>query len=218
MTPATTGAATVAHDYLAAFHEYMHRKGLDVRPIRFPQFLDHHRACAYPPFKGWRAEDLFWGVYVDGDELIATWAAKPYLLMPGESLRQMMEHRGLYETYDEAWKLDGEAAALADGVRDLAVFEGGLCIPTHWRKTIEAEAVVNEMPLFVRMTAVDFWQAPAVWFLAKKPKLAERFRPEHLAGAVTWTKGGELKDHATRFLGVSTAPWIEERAREYLTR
>lgn len=217
MTPATTGAATVAHDYLPAFHRHMNDRGLDVRQIRLPQFLDHHRRCDYLPFRGWSAECLFWGVYVDRDECVATWAAKPYVLGPRETLRMMMEHRGLCRTDDERWRLDGPAAALAETVEDLAVFEGGLCIPRHWRKTIEAETVVREMPLFARLSAVEFWDAGHVWFLVKAGRaLGDRFGAEHLENTVRWTKGGAIKDGVTRSLGVSSAPWVRDRAKDWL--
>jgi len=223
MTTATTGAATVAHDYLPAFHEYMNRRGLDVRQIRLPQFLDHHRRCDYPAFKGWSSECLFWGVFLKeflGDECVATWAAKPYPLAPRETLRRLIEHRGLYdETHDEKWRLDGPAAALADTVTDLAVFTGGVCIPKTWRKTIEAETIVREMPLFARMSSIEFWDAPFTWFLVKAGRaLADRFAAEHLEEPVIWTERGELKDGINRALGVSSAPWIREQAAAWLRR
>lgn len=213
------GLRTVSHDYLPAFHSYMNRRGLDVRQIRLPQFLDHHRRCDYLAFKGWSADCLFWGVFVDRDELIGTWAGKPYPLAPGETLRQMMEHRGLYRAFGEALKLDGPAAVLADTVTDLAVFTGGVCIPKNWRKTIEAETIVREMPLFARVSSIEFWDAPHTWFLVKSGRaLGERFGAEHLEGTVTWTEGGALKDGITRSLGVSSAPWIREQAAEWLRR
>lgn len=219
MTTAISATATVSHDYLPAFHEQMSRRGLDVRQIRLPQFLDHHRRCDYPAFKGWGAECLFWGVFVDGSELIGTWGAKPYTLGPGETLRAMIEHRGLYRTDSEAWRLDGPSAALADTVVDLAVFTGGVCIPKHWRKTIEAETVVREMPLFARMSSIEFWDAPHTWFLVKSGRaLGERFGAEHLEDTVIWTERGALKDSITRSLGVSSAPWILEQARDWLDR
>lgn len=220
MTVATSAPGAVAHDYLPAFHAYMNRRGLDVRQIRLPRFLDHHRRCDYPAFKGWTTECLFWGVFVDGDELIGTWGAKPYPLRPGETLRAMLDHRGLYPARDdEGWHVDGAAAALADTVTDLAVFTGGVCIPKHWRKTIEAETIVREMPLFARMSAIEFWDAPHTWFLVKSGRaLGERFGAEHLEDGVTWTEGGALKDGIMRSLGVSSAPWIREQAAEWHRR
>lgn len=207
---------SVIPTYLRAFHRYLAGKNMSVELIRLPAFLGHHDRCEYPAFSGWDSECLFWGIFHDG-ELIATWAAKPYVLLPGETLREMMEGRGLYFG-DETWRLSGKAATLADRVTELAVFEGGLCMPREYWQSMVAELIVREMPLYARVSAVDFWRAPWVWYLAKKPTLAKRFGPEDLGGAVEWTKGGALKDDTTRFLGVSSAPWIAERARDWPAR
>jgi hypothetical protein len=98
---------------------------------------------------------------------------------------------------------------MAETVTDSAVFTGGVCIPKHWRKTIEAETIVREMPLFARVSAIEFWIAPHTWFLVKSGRaLGERFGAEHLEDTVTWTERGALKDGIKRSLGVSSAPWI----------
>jgi len=197
--------------YLRAFHRYLDAKGMRVEQIRLPAFLAHHDRCEYEAFRGWSSDCLFWGIW-HGEDMVASWAAKPYMLMPGETLRQMMETRGLYDTMDEAWRLDGAAFDHAEQVTEMAVFEGGLCTPKHLRETPLIDFVVREMPLFARASAVGFWSAPWVWYLAKKPNLARRFGPQFLAEPVIWTKGGERKDDAIRWLGLSSAPWIERMA------
>lgn len=203
--------------YLQAFHRYLASRNMDVRQIRLPAFLEHHDVCGYVPFRGWDSTCMFWGIW-DGSEMVATWAAKPYLLMPGETLRQMMENRGLYQSGDERWRCEGEAFALAERVTDMAVFEGGLCMRPELRRSALSDFVVREMPLYARASSVAFWETPWVWYLAKKPELAKRFRPEDLAEPVIWTKAGDVKDDAIRWLGLSSADWIVRQAAAWPAR
>jgi hypothetical protein len=206
--------------YRAEFRRKLANHGMSVEVIPRADFLRHHDRCDYPPFRGWTAGQgrILWGVFVRGN-LIATWAALAYMLKPGETLRDLLEVRGLYPTEDEAWWLDGDAGRFAERVDDIAVFEGGLCIPREWRKTREAEIVVREMPLYARASAVLQWQCPWVWFLVKADKkLGQRFGAEHLLDSVVWTAGGGLKDGVKRKLGLSSAPWIEAQAAAWLDR
>lgn len=203
--------------YLAAFPRHMATLGLRVEPITLRPFLDHHARCDYPPFAGWAesSDRILWGIWYGG-EMIATWACRAYPMLPWETLRSLMEGPGLYADDREAMRLEGDAAAAAQKVRELAVFEGGLCIPTEWRRTPQAEAIVAEMGLFARASAVDHWITPWVFFLVKKQKLGERFAAEGLHERVIWTRDGELKDGVTRRLGLSSAGWIEARAKDWL--
>lgn len=203
--------------YLAAFHAYMESEGLQVRRIPLDVFLAHYARCETEPFAGFGqgAPCVYWGVFVAG-AMIATWAAKPYTLLPGETLRTMLETRGAYPTDRETWRLESDAAELADTVTDHAVFEGGLVIPKLWRKTREAEIAIREVPSFVRAFSVHHWSTPHVWFFVKAGRaLASRFQAQHLQDTVTWTKDGALKDGVMRSLGVSHRDWIEDFARDW---
>jgi len=207
-------------NYIAAFHAYMASEGLQVRRIPLDVFLGHYARCGAEPFAGFMrgAPSIFWGVYAD-DALIATWAAKPYTLLPGETLRAMLETRGAYPTDSETWRLEGDAADLADTVTVHGVFEGGLVVPKIWRKTLESEIAIREVPSFVRAFSVHHWRTPHVWFFVKAGRaLASRFQAQHLADTVTWTKDGALKDNVKRSLGVSHRQWIEDFARDWPTR
>ena len=206
--------------YLAAFHAYMESEGLHVRRIPLDVFLGHYARCEAEPFAGFGqgAPCVYWGVFVGG-AMIATWAAKPYTLLPGETLRTMLETRGAYQTDRETWRLEGDAAELADTVTDHGVFEGGLVVPKLWRKTREAEIAIREVPSFVRAFSVHHWSTPHVWFFVKAGRaLASRFQAQHLQDTVTWTKDGALKDDVMRSLGVSHREWIEDFARDWPTR
>lgn len=205
--------------YFAAFHAYMASKGLTVSQIPLNVFLGHYARCGAEPFAGFTegAPSVFWGVFA-GQDIVATWAAKPYLLLPGETLRSMIETRGPYQTSSETWKLEGEAADLAETVTDHAVFEGGLVVPQEWRRTPESEVAIREVPSFVRVFSVSHWRTPHVWFFVKAGRaLADRFRAQHLEDTVIWMKDGALRDNVKRSLGLSSQRWIEDYARDWPT-
>ena len=128
----------------------------------------------------------------------------------------MLETRGAYRTNRETWRMEGEAADLADTVTEHAVFEGGLVIPKLWRKTREAGIAIAEVPSFVRVYSVHHWRTPFVWFFVKAGRsLASRFKAQHMKDTVIWTRDGEMKDGITRSLGVSKRAWIEQYARDW---
>lgn len=203
--------------YFEAFDAYMESQGLKVRRIPFDVFLAHYARCGAEPFAGFGqgTPSIFWGVFAD-DQMIATWAAKPYLLLPGETLRAMLETRGAYRSDNETWRLEGAAADLADTVTGHGVFEGGLIVPEHWRRKRETDIAIAEMPSFVRVASVAHWQTPHVWFFVKAGRaLASRFKAQYLTNTVVWRKDGALKDNVTRSLGMSRRQWIEDFAREW---